>query len=129
MSSSKVLIDSHILVWLLYEPEKITAKAKDLLQNADVVYLSGVSLWELALKFRKGKLAYAPTDLAKGAQALNLDRLQLRDEHILNVQNIRLGHKDPFDSLLVAQSDTEDCMFLTADSRILESSYLTFGCL
>jgi PIN domain nuclease of toxin-antitoxin system len=126
--SSKILIDSHILVWLLYEPDKITAQARDILQNADVVYFSPVSLWELTLKFSKGKLAYEPTELAQGVEALNLDRLQLRDVHITAILDIQLPHKDPFDTLLIAQSETEGCTFLTADGHILESTYNTFGC-
>ena len=128
MSGSKVLIDSHVLIWLLYEPEKITAKAKELIQTADVVYVSAVSLWELTLKFSKDKLAYPPAEFIAGAQALNLERLPLRDEHILTMLGIQLAHKDPFDALLAAQSETEGCIFLTADSHILESKYRTLQC-
>lgn len=125
---SKILIDSHILIWLLYEPEKITAKARELIQTAAVVYLSAVSLWELTLKFSKDKLAYSPAELVEGVQVLNLERLPLRDEHILAILGVQLTHKDPFDVLLVAQSQTEDCILLTADSNILDSKYRTVQC-
>lgn len=125
---SKILIDSHILIWLLYEPEKITAKARELIQTAAVVYLSAVSLWELTLKFSKDKLAYSPAELVEGVQVLNLERLPLRDEHILAILGVQLTHKDPFDVLLVAQSQTEDCILLTADSNILDSKYRTAQC-
>jgi len=128
MSESKVLIDSPVLIWLLYEPEKISVKAKELIQAADVVYVSAVSLWELTLKFGKGKLACSPAELVQGVGVLNLDRLPLRDEHMLTVLDIQLAHKDPFDALLVAQSESEGCIFLTADSHILESKYQTVQC-
>ncbi len=128
MNGSKVLLDSHILVWLLYEPEKITAQVKELIQTADIVFLSQVSLWELTLKYSKDKLAYEPAELVQGVQALNLQKLPLRDEHILAILDIQLAHKDPFDTLLMAQSVTEDCTFLTADSFLLQSKYHTFQC-
>ncbi|HUD07081.1 MAG TPA: type II toxin-antitoxin system VapC family toxin [Candidatus Saccharimonadales bacterium] len=128
MTDSRLLIDSHILVWLLYEPEKISPEAQNLLQVADAVYLSSVSLWELALKFNKHKLAYSPKELIAGAEELSLDRLSLRDQHILSLDSVELSHKDPFDALLVAQSEAEGCVFMTADSRILDSSHHTFKC-
>lgn len=128
MTDSRLLIDSHVLVWLLYEPDKISREASDLLQAADAVYLSYVSLWELALKFNKHKLAYSPKELIAGAKELNLDRLPLRDQHMLSLDNVKLSHKDPFDTLLVAQSEAEGCAFMTADSRILDSSHHTFKC-
>ena len=123
-----MLIDSHVLVWLLYEPDKVSTETKNLLQEADVVYLSSVSLWELALKFNKHKLAYSPKELIAGAKELNLERLSLRDQHILLLESIKLSHKDPFDYLLVAQSEAEGSIFVTADSRILDSGYHTFEC-
>ena len=128
MTDTRVLIDSHVLIWLLYEPDKINIKTQDLLKEADAVYLSSVSLWELALKFKKRKLAYSPNELIMGAKELNLERLSLRDQHILSLDSIKLSHKDPFDSLLLAQNEAEGTVFLTADSRILESDYRTFEC-
>lgn len=126
MTKSRLLIDSHVLIWLLYEPEKINPQAQNLVQSVDVVYLSIVSLWELTLKFNKHKLAYAPKDLMAGAQELNLVRLPLRDEHLLLMGSIKLPRKDLFDALLVAQSESENCIFITADNNILDSNYTTY---
>jgi PIN domain nuclease of toxin-antitoxin system len=47
MTDSRVLIDSHFLIWLLYEPEKLGSKARNLVEEAEAVYLSIISLWEL----------------------------------------------------------------------------------
>jgi len=128
MTDFRVLIDSHILVWLLYEPEKINPKAQKLLQDANNVYLSPVTLWELALKYNKHKLAYSPQEFIEGAKELNLERMPLLDQHIITLMSLKLSHKDPFDTFLVAQSESEGCIFLTSDSRILDSSYNTFKC-
>lgn len=128
MTNSRLLIDTHVLVWLLYEPDKISPEAQNLLQVADTVYLSSVSIWELALKFNKHKFAYPTKELIVGAEELGLDRLLLRDRHILALGSVKLLHNDPFDALLVAQSEAEGCIFMTADSRILSSDNHTFKC-
>jgi PIN domain nuclease of toxin-antitoxin system len=128
MISSRLLIDSHILIWLLYEPDKLSLQAKNLIEEAEAVYVSTVSLWELTLKFNIQKLAYSPHELIMGAEELNLNRMLLRDEHVLSTLDIKLPHKDPFDTLLIAQNEVEDCLFLTADNQILNSSYHTFKC-
>lgn len=126
MKPTKLLIDSHVFIWLLYEPEKVSPKVQQLIQTADAVYISLVSLWELALKFDKKKLAYSPKELAAGIKALNLQILPLETEHIVGIAKIGLTHKDPFDKLLISQSQAEGCVLLTADSHLLKSSYQTF---
>ncbi len=128
MTNSRVLIDSHILVWLLYEPEKISRDAQKLLEEANNVYLSPVSLWELALKFNKHKLAYSPQELMEGTKELNLEMMPLLDQHIITSTTLKMSHKDPLDTMLVAQSEAEGCVFLTADIRIMDSNYNTFKC-
>lgn len=119
----KLLIDSHVLIWMLYEPEKIGMGTRDLLGTADAVYVSSVSLWELTLKYTKNKLAYSPKELTEGVIALRLEELPIRHEHLRMLPAITLPHSDPFDGLLMAQNAAEDCTFLTADGLILQSQY------
>ena len=119
--NKNVLIDSHILIWLLYEPEKIGPKSKEILKAADKVYVSVVTLWELALKFKVHKLAYSPVEFIKGVTVLNLEKLNVQDNHIVELLSVSLPRKDPFDTLLVAQAKAENCIFITADQNILRS--------
>lgn len=123
MNDSKILIDSHMLIWLLYEPEKIGTKTTDIIKAAELVYVSTISLWELALKHAKGKLTYSPLELTRGASVLGLQKLAIKDAHLLKLASIRLPHKDPFDTLLVTQSQSENTLFITVDQDILSSSY------
>ncbi|MGC1176658.1 MAG: type II toxin-antitoxin system VapC family toxin [Candidatus Saccharimonadales bacterium] len=120
-----LLLDSHVFLWLLYAPDKIGAKAKIALRDADSVYVSVVSLWELTLKFDKGKLAYPPAELIKGVDALNATLLPLQPAHLLELPKIKLTHQDPFDRLLLAQSKIEKLDLLTADTLLLKSAYTT----
>ncbi len=121
----KLLLDSHILIWLLYEPDRITRKIADELGNAISASISVISLWELTLKYTKQKLAYEPTELAEGIEALNLELLPLRSRHVLMLPEVQLGHADPFDHLLIAQTEVERATLLTADRFLLESEYRT----
>lgn len=121
--TSKILIDSHILIWLIYEPERLGEATKDLLRTTGMVYVSTASLWELALKYHKGKLPYSPLQLKNGAEALGLSILKLDIPHVLRLETIELPHADPFDRMLLAQSEHEGCLFLTRDSVILASRY------
>jgi PIN domain nuclease of toxin-antitoxin system len=125
MSDPKVLVDSHIFIWMLYEPERLSPKATQALQSAGIVYVSMISLWELTLKHALDKLAYSPTELTQGVAALNIERLSLQDKHLHLLPAIRLAHKDPFDRLLLAQSQSEGCVFVTADQQLLRSNYDT----
>ena len=121
----RILLDTHLLLWLLYEPENIGKQAKSTLKSADVIYVSIVSIWELAIKFSKKRLVYSPDELVRGARSAGFQDLPLRTASVINLPAIKLGHKDPFDQLLVSQAETEGCTFLTADRVILQSPYQT----
>ncbi len=122
---AKLLIDSHVLIWLLYEPKRIGALATQMLAETETVFVSTLSLWELTLKFSKHKLAYSPEELIEGVKSLGADRLPLHDNHLLQISHIDLPHKDPFDRTLIAQSEAENCILLTADQNLLNSTYRT----
>lgn len=122
----KVLVDSHLLIWLIFENENLNRNVLKYLDSADQAYVSTASIWELALKHKKGKLLYNPEDIMKGCSEMGLSRLNILDKHINAMKNIKLPHKDPFDELLVAQADSESMTLLTADRLLIESEYKTF---
>lgn len=124
-SPAKILIDSHIFIWLLYEPEKISPAAQDHLRAAETVLISAASLWELTLKHTKGKLAYPPDELLMGVDVLNLDTLHILPPHLMAMSKVSLRQSDPFDTMLVAQSQAEGLVLMTADQHILGSAYST----
>jgi len=122
-----ILADSHILIWALFEPEQLTKQAKQYLLEADGVMISAASLWELTLKANKGALAYKITDILGSYKKAGFLRLDIKDEHIKNISRINLEHKDPFDTLLIAQAQTEKMPLLTADQQLLGSEYKTLN--
>lgn len=119
----RYLLDSHVLIWLLYEPERIGPRTTKLLQEAEAVLVSAVSLWELSLKHEKRKLAYSPQSLTDGASAAGLEALPLELEHNLRLKQVELTHNDPFDRMLLAQCIAEQCTLVTADGLLLGSKH------
>lgn len=116
----ELLIDSHQLIWILFEPERISRQTRRVLTEADVIYVSLASIWELALKHNKGKLAYSPKELLEGVKVLSAQLLYIEPAHVLMLERIKTVHQDPFDRLLLAQAAEDDLMFLTADKELLK---------
>ena len=122
----KLLLDTHALIWTIFIPDKLTARARQALEDGEnEIFVSSVSAFEIANKFRIGKLALArPLANDFGGFALREGFLHLALEH----QHARLGgmlpipHKDPFDRMLIAQAQLEN---LTLVSN--EKAFDTFG--
>lgn len=118
--SLPILVDSHILLWALNHPKRIGIKSRQLLQTSEQpIYVSLASFWELALKYRKGKLSYSSKVLAQGAVLLGMTALDIRLEHIQASEEMSLAHKDPFDLILLAQAKSENLQLLSADRAVL----------
>jgi len=115
----KVLLDTHVWLWSLSEPGRLSKEAKRILASRrNAVHLSAVSAWEIAIKVAVGKLdlpeppeSYVPTRMARQG----LVPLVVTHAHALAVAKLPLHHRDPFDRLLVAQSLVERLPLLTAD--------------
>lgn len=122
---NKILVDSHIFLWLLYKPQNITKSTEQIIQTAEYVGVSIITLWELATKHKLGKLRFSTEDLLEGVKAIEFPLLLCQPNHIIALKHINLPHKDPFDTLLIAQAKAEGYTLLTADKQLLDSSYKT----
>lgn len=125
----RLLIDSHVLLWTLYLPVKIGPQARDALSAADSVAISMASLWELAIKFTKGRLQHSPAALAMGVGTLGLDELGVGHRHLPKITELQLQlpHSDPFDVMLIAQAEADGLTLVTADRALLASPYSTLN--
>lgn len=123
--NDRILIDSHIFIWYLYEPENLSQPIKDAILNAKERYISTASIWEIILKYKKSKLMYDPVDMLKSYKFAGLKLLNISEEHLSTVLNIELPHKDPFDEILIAQATAESMPLLTADVLLIKSPYQT----
>ena len=116
----KVLLDTHVVVWATHQSVRLGA-ARQLVLDADQRLLSAVSVWELAIKQRLGKISVGPdvrTWARRATTELVLDHLPVTADHAAAVEHLPDVHRDPFDRLLVAQAVAEGAVLLTADDRL-----------
>ena len=118
----KYLLDTHAFLWWITDDERLTSRARERIKNRrNQLYLSAASAWEMAIKARLGRLQVAD-DLEKfipKQMALNaIHALPVQVGHALRVFALPPLHNDPFDRLLVAQSQMEDLPIITGDPQI-----------
>jgi PIN domain nuclease of toxin-antitoxin system len=120
----RFLIDTHCWLWAITSPERLKPLAMDLIESKDnTVVFSAVSAVEIAVKFSIGKLRLPePPEAFVGSRMVSLAMapLPIQINHALRVGLLPLLHRDPFDRLLVAQSQIERLPLLTADEQIVE---------
>ena len=117
----RMLLDTHIVIWLSTEPSRVPDRLQKLVLEADQRFISVVSFFEVALKHRKDPDGFPFTfEFLTGAMGdLQATELPLRRDHIGRVGTIPVLHKDPFDHLLMAQAIEEELVFVTMDAAIV----------
>ncbi len=120
----RLLLDSHILVWLMAEDMRLSAEARTLISSATAVFASTASIWELSIKVSLGKLRLDIEGLAGLLDAAGICELQITRQHAMAVARLPHLHRDPFDRLLIAQAITEPMRLLTADPQLAAYSEL-----
>lgn len=116
----QVLIDTHIFLWLISDSKKLKPAAKRFITEADAVYVSAASIWEISIKVALKKLKVNPDDLAGAITQAGLTELPITAKHAAKVATLPLhpNHNDPFDRMLVAQALTEPLLLLTDDALL-----------
>jgi PIN domain nuclease of toxin-antitoxin system len=118
----KLLLDTHIFLWLNSEPEKVPPAAYAACCDPhNQLYLSHVSPWEIQIKQQLGKLQLRATLsglMETQARENGLIMLPIELAHIYALSQLPFHHKDPFDRLLIAQARIESMVLVTADRKI-----------
>jgi len=114
----RLLLDTHVLLWSLTEPRKLSPRTRDALRDAgNEVFASSVSGWEIAVKRALGKLK-APDNLEAAVKAQDFIPLSLTFLHAEQAGALPPHHGDPFDRMLIAQAQVEGLILVTRDLRI-----------
>lgn len=126
----KLLVDTHVFLWILYAPKKISKRVKDLLSDPEIAkYISAITFWEIALKYQLGKLKLAgflPDELPTVAQKIGFEILNLDAETASAFYKLpKVKNKDPFDRMLAWQAICQDCTLLTKDLNFAD--YRNYG--
>lgn len=123
----KLLLDTHLLLWLAEGNTKLKSSTIDVLEeNAGDLYFSVASLWEVTIKSGLGRADFhvAPRILRSGLQRSGLKELMITGEHVIALGELSPIHKDPFDRLLVAQALAEQMILITNDKELLRYGVL-----
>ena len=115
----KVLLDTHAFIWAVLSPGKLSARVRDLLAESRCgVVVSAATTWEIATKFRLGKLpgaAQLVADYAYAQRRFQAEELALSNVHALKAGLWDAPHRDPFDRMLAAQSAVERLPLISCD--------------
>jgi PIN domain nuclease of toxin-antitoxin system len=120
-AKSAYLLDTSTLLWALGEPERLSPKARRLVEAGENV-VSVASYWEVVIKAQKGLLSIGdPATWWRRATELTSARiLHIRPSHITALAALPMLHKDPFDRILIAQATAEAMGIVTSDGPIRE---------
>ena len=112
------LLDTHTFLWWDRNPAKLSMPALAFLKNpANSLLFSVVSVWEMLIKLRLGKLTVGGPmrTVLFQHQSRGLQILPVTLDHVLAIETLPAVHKDPFDRLLIAQANVEGAVLLSAD--------------
>lgn len=117
----RLLLDTHLVIWWEAKHPRLPGIVKDMVCNeAEAVFVSRASLWEIAIKISTGKLRMDAGRFVRNVEQHGFEWLDIKNEHILTLTTLPTfdDHRDPFDRLLVAQSCNEPLVLLTVDAKL-----------
>jgi PIN domain nuclease of toxin-antitoxin system len=119
----RLLLDTHLLLWVISQSRRLSPQARDLIGDPqNELSFSAVSLWEVAIKYGRGRDDFQvdPSLLRRNLLNNGYRELAVTGEHAVAVADLPPLHRDPFDRILVAQSIVEGITLLTADPRVAQ---------
>lgn len=117
----KLLLDTHLLLWAAGEPDKLSERARTLIDDQNnILVFSAASLWEVTIKVGLGRADFQvdPYLLRRGLLENGYEELPITSQHALAVGQLPDVHRDPFDRILVAQAVVEGLLLLTHDPLV-----------
>lgn len=121
----KLLLDTHIWLWALLEPDRLAPAVADALQSPDnELWLSPISAWEAMVLVERGRIAVdrPPAEWVRGMlQALPRREAPFTHEIATASRTLALTHQDPADRFLAATAKLLGLTLVTADQRLLAS--------
>ncbi|EMY77934.1 PIN domain protein [Leptospira weilii serovar Ranarum str. ICFT] len=116
------LLDTHVLLWSLFEPKNLSSKIKTAISNrSNRIFVSNISLWEISLKFAIGKLELnqiKPEELPEKIIESGFEFLEDKPEVFASFCRLQIGkHADPFDRFIIWQSISNRLTLITKDKH------------
>ncbi len=114
------LIDTHIFLWWLFNDPKLHSDCQEIIRNPDNrIIVSSASAWEIATKYRIGKLPEAKQLVGEYSQILHQAKfieLAITTAHALRAGSLPIAYRDPLDRMIMAQAELENLPVITYDA-------------
>jgi len=117
----KYILDSHAIIWMIENNVKMPSRIKDIIISPEnTIYISSVSLWEIAIKMDLGKLTLNVSfdDLLEYIDIRDFDILQIKGDYLKGLSGLPYIHNDPFDRLIISTAVSENLTIITIDDNI-----------
>ena len=122
----RLLLDTHIWLWSLLEPERLSGRVQESLRNEDAeLWLSSISLWELTVLVEKGRLRFDENVndwIAKALRTAPLREAPVSHLVVRTLGSITTPHRDPADRFIAATAAALDLALVTADQKLIDGS-------
>ncbi len=124
----KLLLDTHIILWSVAEPDKLSQNITgELEKDSNELWFSPISVWEILLLAEKGRVLLGP-DIVKSVRdifrKIPFKEAAITQEVAIQSRSVQLPHQDPADRFLAATAIVFDLTLVTADSRIIAATDL-----
>lgn len=113
----RLLLDTHAFIWWSDADPRMSAAMRETVREADEVFVSIASAWEIAIKVSLGKLVFDET-FGAALTISHFEPLAIEVRHTEEIKTLPLHHRDPFDRMLVAQGKVEGLTLVTGDRRL-----------
>lgn len=119
----KYLLDTHVFIWFMMEPEKISDRVLNILEDEDAdISISTISFWEIAIKYQCKKIRLGkinPLHLPHIAEQYNFNLLNPEPYDYVSISQIPIkeNHHDPFDRMLIQQAIRNNLVLLSKDEK------------
>ena len=121
----RLLLDTHIILWSAADPEKLSQKIGEELENrSNELWYSPISVWEILLLAERGRIRLGSDMVASVRdifRKIPLKEAVINQEVAIQSRFVKLPHEDPADRFLVATAVVYDLTLITADSRIISA--------
>ncbi|MDB5282091.1 MAG: twitching motility protein PilT [Bacteroidota bacterium] len=113
-----LLLDTHAFIWFVENDKQLPEKTKKEIENeANIIFVSVASLWEITIKLSLGKLVVKSPlkKIIKEVADNGFELLPILPEHLLALNKLEYHHRDPFDRAIIAQSSCEELAIVSID--------------
>jgi PIN domain nuclease of toxin-antitoxin system len=118
-----IFLDTSALIFWTLFPERLSANAAKVIQEAQTIQICSISIWEIGIKMKKGHLVLPsslPDFVGRLEKTLMLDIVPVDVPIWLESLSLAWDHQDPADRVIVACAQLQTCSLLTSDRKIAE---------